>query len=172
MVDGEPGQGLELLADARSTDHLIRELQAAAEEGMSVVAVSPFRRSHGPGVRRVAELVEPLDRALRTTRVLVRQCSVSTYHHLPLPPAYALLAEELADAADEMAEDLSRNELAASARTALMGVARASGVVERSDLLVADAILAQLRSLIVDLLMVSGLDQLEATEAIPPPSGR
>ncbi len=41
MVDGEAERGLELLAHARSTDHLIRELQAAADEGMSVVASSP-----------------------------------------------------------------------------------------------------------------------------------
>src|ERR1700712_53369 len=36
MVDGVPERGLELLADARSTDVLIRELQDAADEGMAV----------------------------------------------------------------------------------------------------------------------------------------
>ena len=38
MVDGEVEHGLDLLADARSTDTLIRELQVAADEGMSVVS--------------------------------------------------------------------------------------------------------------------------------------
>lgn len=170
MRDGEPEQGLELLADARSTDHLIRELQAAADEGMSVVAASPFRRGHRVDVRRVAELVEPLDRALRTTRVLLRQCSVSSYHRLPVPTSYAALAEDLADAVDHMAAELQENRLSEGARPLLLAVADASGRVERSDLLVADAILAQLRSLVVDLLLVSGLGQLEATDAIPPPS--
>ncbi len=171
MRRGEIDAGLELLAEARSTDHLIRELQAAADEGMSVVALSPFRRRHGPDVRRVAELVEPLDRALRTTRVLVRQCTVAAYHQLPVPTSYALLSDDLARAVDLIAVDLADNRLATGGRPALLAVADASGRLERTELLVADAILAQLRSLVVDLLMVSGLDQLQATEAIPPPQG-
>ena len=73
MVDGEVDRALTLLAEARSTDHLIRELQDAADEGLAVVASSPFRVRHGPGLRQMAELVDPLDRALRSTRVLVRR---------------------------------------------------------------------------------------------------
>ena len=41
--------------------------------------------------------------------------------------------------------------------------------VERTDVLAAEAVLAQLRSVVVDLLMVSGLGQLESTDALPPP---
>lgn len=171
MRDGESDEALELLADARSTDHLIRELRDAADEGMSMVAVSPFRRGHAPGVRRVAELVEPLDRALRTTRVLVRQTSVSAYHRLPVPAGYADLTADLAAAVDLIAAELTENHLAVAARVPLLRVAEATGSLERSDLLVADAILAQLRSLVVDLLMVTGLEQLEATNSIPPPRG-
>ncbi len=36
-------------------------------------------------------------------------------------------------------------------------------------MLAAEAMLAQLRSVVVDLLMVTGLDQLESTDALPPP---
>ncbi|HYH35070.1 MAG TPA: FUSC family protein [Nocardioides sp.] len=56
MEEGEVEPALDLLADARSTDHLIRELQQAADEGLAVVASSPFRVRHRPGVRRMAEL--------------------------------------------------------------------------------------------------------------------
>ena len=73
MVDGDAERGLDLLDDARATDHLVRRLQAAADEGMAVVASSPFRVRHRPGIRRMADIVDPLDRALRSTRVLVRQ---------------------------------------------------------------------------------------------------
>ena len=65
--------------DARATDGLIRELQMAADEGMAVVTSSPFRVRHRPDIRRMADLVEPLDRALRSTRVLVRQTAVAAY---------------------------------------------------------------------------------------------
>ena len=50
---------------------LIRELQDAADEGLSVVASSPFRSGRPRAVRRMVDLVEPLDRAMRSTRVLV-----------------------------------------------------------------------------------------------------
>lgn len=100
MVDGDVERGLDLLDDARATDHLVRRLQAAADEGMAVVASSPFRVRHKPGIRRVADVVDPLDRALRSTRVLVRQVAVGAYRRRPVPPAYAALAEELAEAVD------------------------------------------------------------------------
>lgn len=45
----------------------------------------------------------------------------------------------------------------------------ATGVVERSEVLTAEAILAQLRAIVADLLMVTGMGQLEATDALPPP---
>ncbi len=36
-------------------------------------------------------------------------------------------------------------------------------------MLAAEVILAQIRSVIVDLLLLTGLDQLESTDALPPP---
>ncbi|MEJ7832008.1 MAG: FUSC family protein [Nocardioides sp.] len=169
MVDGEVERGLELLADARSTDHLIRELQDAADEGMSVVASSPFRVRHKGNLRRMAELVDPLDRALRSTRVLVRQTAITAYHRRPVPCAYSQLAHELADAADEIADELSADRMATAARPALLAVGEATGQVERTEVLAAEVILAQLRSIVADLLLLTGLDELESTDALPPP---
>ncbi len=171
MVDGVPSRALELLADARSTDYLIRELQDAADEGMAVVSSSPFRVRHRKDIRRMAELVEPLDRALRSTRVLVRQTAVAAYHHRHVPKSYSLLALDLADATDIVAEELAHDRMAVAAREPLLLVGEASGLVERAEALSAEVVLAQLRSVIVDLLLLTGLDQIESTEALPPPSG-
>ena len=169
MSDGEVERALELLADARSTDYLIRELQAAADEGLSVVASSPFRVRHKGDLRSMVELVDPLDRALRSTRVLVRQTAVSAYRRRPVPASYSLLALDLADAADVVADELAADRMATLARPALLAIGDASGRVERTESLTAEAILAQLRSVVVDLLMVAGLEQLEATDSLPPP---
>jgi uncharacterized membrane protein YgaE (UPF0421/DUF939 family) len=169
MMSGETDPALDLLADARSTDSLIRELQAAADEGMDVVASSPFRVRHRGQMRRMAELVDPLDRALRSTRVLVRQTAVAAYHRRPVPPAYAQLCEELADAADLIAAELADNRMASEAQEPLLRVGEATGRVGRSEELSAEVILAQVRSVIVDLLLLTGLDQLESTDALPPP---
>ena len=116
MVDGVAERGLELLADARATDSLIRELQDAADEGMAVVSSSPFRVRHRPDIRRMADLVEPLDRALRSTRVLVRQTAVAAYHDRHVPKSYSLLAIDLADAADMVADELAADRMAVAAR--------------------------------------------------------
>ena len=169
MTDGEVEVALDLLADARSTDHLVRELQDAANEGMSVVASSPFRIRHRGDMRRMSELVDPLDRALRSTRVLVRQTAVAAYHRRPVPTAYARLCVDLAAAVDVVREELDANRLAEAARGPLMEVADATGVVERSPVLSAEVILAQVRAVVVDLLLLTGLDPLEATDALPPP---
>lgn len=169
MTDGESDRALELLADARSTDYLIRELKDAADEGLSVVESSPFRVRHRDDLRKMAELVDPLDRALRSTRVLVRQTAVAAYHRRPVPKPYALLTFDLADAADEVARELSENRMATDAQPALLAVADATGMVDRTEVLAAEAILAQLRSVVVDLLMVTGMDQMQSTDALPPP---
>ena len=169
MTDGEVDRALDLLADARSTDYLIRELKDASDEGLSVVESSPFRVRHRDDLRKMAELVDPLDRALRSTRVLVRQTAVAAYLRRPVPTSYALLALDLADATDAVAEELAANRMAVAAQPALLAVAHATGSVERTDVLAAEAVLAQLRSVVVDLLMVTGMDQLESTDALPPP---
>lgn len=168
MVSGEVDPALDLLADARSTDYLIRELQDAANEGLSVVASSPFRIRHKGGLLRMAELVDPLDRALRSTRVLVRRTAVAAYHRRPVPHSYAELCNELADAADVVASELAANRMADTARPRLLSVGNDTATVERTDELSIEVVLAQIRSVVVDLLLLTGLDSLEATDALPP----
>ena len=169
MADGEVERALALLADARSTDYLIRELQAAADEGLSVVASSPFRVRHRGNLRRMVDLVDPLDRALRSTRVLVRQTAVAAYHPRAVPRSYSLLALDLADAADVVADELAADRMATAARAPLLAVGNATGQVERTEELAAEVVLAQIRSVVVDLLLLTGLDQVESTDALPPP---
>lgn len=169
LENGDVDPALDLLADARSTDTLIRELQLAADEGLSVVASSPFRIRHRGDVRQMADLVEPLDRALRSTRVLVRHTAVAAYHRRPVPTAYAGLARGLAEAVDEIAEELTANRMALRARPSLLAVGEATGQVERSEVLTATVVLAQLRSITADLLLLTGLGPLEASDALPPP---
>lgn len=168
-VDGDLDRALEMLSNARTTDPLIRELQAAADEGISVVASSPFRRRHKGQVRRMAELVEPMDRAMRNTRVLVRRVAVACYHRERVPRAYAVLCADLADATDEIAECLERDEMPVAARDALLRIGVGTSEVERGHDLSGEVMLAQIRSIIVDLLQITGLDVVEATDALPPP---
>jgi hypothetical protein len=115
---------------------------------------------------------EPLDRALRSTRVLVRRAAVSAYRGDVVPEGYYQLAFGLADAVDvveaELAAGLGPAGLSQEARSVLLAVGEHSAEVERTESLNAEVILVQIRSIIVDLLGVTGMGQFEATDALPP----
>lgn len=170
MTDGDVARALDLLADARSTDVLIRELQDASDEGLSVVASSPFRLRHRPGMRRMAELIEPLDLATRNTRVLVRRAAVAAHRHEPVPADYARLCSDLAGCAALIADELDADRTPDAVRPALLDVARATARAERSPELSAEVVLAQVRSITADLLRITGMGAVESTDAIPPAS--
>ena len=167
IVEGDVERALSMLQDARHTDELVVELRAASDEGLSVVRSSPFRRRHRGRVRAMAELVEPLDFALRNTRVLVRRAAVASYRHEPIPASYAELLDDLAECTDAVADELAAGRQAESVRQRLVALGRATTRVERTSDLSAEVILAQIRSLIADLLAVSGMDPLAATDQIP-----
>jgi uncharacterized membrane protein YgaE (UPF0421/DUF939 family) len=168
MEEGDVESTLELLSDARSTDVLIGELRNAAEEGVSVVRASPFRLRQRGEVRRVIELVEPLDLALRNTRVLVRRAAVAAYRGDPVPSGYPAICRDLADAIDAVAGRLRGDGRLAEEQPRLIAVAESTSTAERSETLSAEVVLAQLRSLVADLLRLTGMDPLESTDAIPP----
>lgn len=168
ISDGDVERAMAVLRDARSTDELVVELRAAADEGLSVVRSSPFRRRHRGRVRAMAELAEPLDFALRNTRVLVRRVAVAAYRREPIPASYATLLEDLAECTDAISDELGEGRAATSVRDRLVALARATTEVERSSDLSAEVVLAQVRSLVADLLAVTGMDPLAATDQIPP----
>ncbi len=168
LEDGDVERALASLRDARATESLVSELRAAADEGLSVVASSPFRIRHRGQVRQMADLVEPLDFALRNTRVLARRVAVACYRREPVPAGYSALVRDLADRSDEVATELRLGRTPEAARPPLLELGRASAHVPRSSDLSAEVVLAQVRSIIADLLAVSGMDPLDATDAIPP----
>lgn len=165
--DADAVHGMAVLADARSTDPLVRQLQAAADEGISVVASSPFRMRHREQVRAMSDLIEPLDRALRSTRVLVRQVAVAAYRGQPVPEEYADLALDLARATDSVAAELKANRMAVAVRPQLLELGERSSMLPRSAVLNAEGVLLQLRSVIVDLLQLTGMGPFESTDALP-----
>nr|WP_223128539.1 FUSC family protein [Terrabacter sp. MAHUQ-38] len=166
--DGDVELAAEVLASARGTESLLRELRAAADEGLSVLTSSPFKRHHAVGVRKMVDLVEPLDRAMRSTRVLVRRVTVAVGRGESLPPGYETLLLELAGATDVMGRALSENASAEIGRSALLVVAAGTGEVPRTPSLATETVLAQIRSTVVDLLQVTGLDVDQAIAALPP----
>ncbi|HWU22022.1 MAG TPA: FUSC family protein [Nocardioides sp.] len=172
MTDADFDHALSALSEARGTDRLVGQLKVAAGEGLSLVASSPFRRRrHGPTVRKLAEIVDPLDFALRNTRVLLRRVAVATYRSEPLPPQYADAARGLAAQVDVVAAELAAGHTVEGAREGLIRFGESTSLLPRTVELSGEVVLAQLRSITADLLACAGLDPVEATEAIPPLGG-
>ncbi|MBK8469164.1 MAG: FUSC family protein [Candidatus Phosphoribacter sp.] len=165
--DGDVERAIDVLAAARETDPLVRELQAAADEGMAVIASTPWSRSEASSVRTIASIVEPLDRAIRSTRVLVRRVSIATHHHVVIPAAMIALVNDLADAVDVLNRAWGENRSAEFARPAFVALAESSSLIDPGEYH-STVLLAQIRSLIVDLLELSGLDHEDAVAAVPP----
>ncbi len=166
--DGDVDRAVATLGRARHEESSLTDLRAAASEGLDIVHTSPFRRHRNVEVRRMADLVVPLDRALTNARVLVRRSVQLARSGHRLPDAYAELVEQLASAVDEIEAELRIGRMPVAARHALAGVALASAAVPRSHELSAEVILAQVRSIVVDLLQATGVDADEALALVPP----
>lgn len=161
-----------VLASARGTEALLTELRTAADEGLGVLVSSPFSRGHAPGMRRMVDLIEPLDRAMRSTRVLVRKVAVAVELGKQLPREYRSVIEDLATATDVIARALAENASPEVGRLPMRRVAVATSKLPRTASLATETVLAQLRSVVIDLLQVTGLDVHDAIAAIPPERGR
>jgi uncharacterized membrane protein YgaE (UPF0421/DUF939 family) len=165
--DVDLDQASDTLNRARETESSLNELRVAATEGLEVVRSSPFRRRNRPHVRSIAEVVEPLDRALRNTRVMIRRIEVSARLGETMPPDYLAILDRLADAADEMAKELAANRSPEAAQPQLIEIAEETADASEPLTLSAAVVLGQMRSLVVDLLQLSGLTHHEAVSAIP-----
>jgi uncharacterized membrane protein YgaE (UPF0421/DUF939 family) len=166
--DGDLDRAVATLRRARDEESSLTDLRAAAAEGLDIVQSSPFRRRREDDVRRIADLVVPLDRALTNARVLVRRSVSLARNGIRLPREYAELVERLAAAVDEIEAELRIGRMATAARGALVEVAHASATLPRSQELSVEVILAQVRSIVVDLLQVTGLDSDTALGQVPP----
>ena len=161
-------QASDTLDEARETEQLLNDLRAAASEGLEVVRSSPFRRGSKEHVASIAEVVAPLDRALRDTRVLIRRIVVSARLGETMPPDYLLLLDEIAQATDDIAERMSQNHSPEGTQSRLMDIVGATADSSEPLTLSAAVVLGQIRSLLVDLLQLAGLTQHEAVSAVPP----
>lgn len=160
-------QATRTLERARQTEARLVALRTASIEGLDVVRVSPLYRRQRGEVRMLAELMTPLDRAVRNVRVLVRRLLAAVRQEESLPEPLLDLVADLADATTTLAEQLAVGAEGDVAVGRLEDVAEASADVPLSTLS-ADVVLGQVRSAVVDLLQVAGLEPGDARSRVPP----
>ena len=154
----------EVLDRARAEADQLDLIQEAAAEGLAVVRHSPFRRRQLGAALAYAELTEPLDRASRNLRVLARRSLVAVWQGDQVPIPYLDLLETTAAQAERVALDLHEGKLPISARKGLIAAAQESSQLEVTGGINAIVILAQARSMLVDLLELTGLEYADARE--------
>jgi hypothetical protein len=118
-------------------------------------------------VQAIADLLEPLDRAVRNLRVLARRAAVATWREEPVPTAYVSLLSSLADVTAEVADELQERRLPVQARAGLVRIGELSAVVDPGAGLSSEVMRGQIRSMVVDLLMLTGVSHLEARDLVP-----
>ncbi|CAA9410437.1 MAG: hypothetical protein AVDCRST_MAG75-2712 [uncultured Propionibacteriaceae bacterium] len=156
-----------VLDQARRGERDLAALEEAVKEGLAVVRYSPFRRSQVSSVESYGGLYEPLDRANRNLRVLARRCAVSLWRRQTVPSSYLAMMAALAETAQFMGNELYDGRLPTAGRERLLELGRQSSHLVLNENLSAVVILAQLRSIVTDLLELTGLSYAEARAAIP-----
>lgn len=156
-----------VLQQARAAERDLEGMEEAAKEGLAVVRHSPFRRRDLPAVQAYAELAVPLDRASRNLRVLARRSAVALWREEQVPLAYLVLIGETAEVVRFMGSELYDRRLPVAARDRLVNLGVSSSHLKLAQSLSSVVILAQLRSMITDLLELTGMTYAEARLLMP-----
>jgi uncharacterized membrane protein YgaE (UPF0421/DUF939 family) len=155
------------LRRARASESMLDDLRSAADEGVAVVRMSPFRRRHRGRVQQIADLVVPADRAIRNIRVLVRRSAVSVWRDEQMPDEYPMLLERLADGTRLIAESLFEPAADVAAHRVLGELGRRTAEMPLPAGLSAVVVLGQIRSTVVDLLELTGTSYDDARKLVP-----
>jgi uncharacterized membrane protein YgaE (UPF0421/DUF939 family) len=156
-----------VLEQAEAAEKDLAAFDVAAAEGLEVVRHSPLRRRQRRLAIALSDLHVPLDSASRNLRVLARRCAVAIWRGDAVPVEYQDLIRRLAAACRWIASEFSERRLPTAAQDHLREIGEATSHVQLSDSMSAVVILAQIRSLVADLMQLSGMDYLEARELIP-----
>lgn len=163
----------EALRQARGSQAAINAMIAAAKSGQEEVAVSPFLWSSKARVRSFVRILHPVDNAMRNTRVLARRAQVLIEDGDEVSEAQIQLIDDLVTVTSAVAAIYDRRGAASEAaeipelvRTLQTMAARAGLSVAEGKVLSAQVVLAQTRSIIVDLLQVCGMSRASAVASL------
>jgi uncharacterized membrane protein YgaE (UPF0421/DUF939 family) len=156
------------LARARASQPLIDELRGALRGGHEVTRVSPPLRRRRRELGRFAELAERADYAMRNARVLVRRTFTALSDDEPAAPELADVLNELATAVRVLTVQLGRDGKRELAREPVLEVVQHAQALEGTFMPGPSevVIVAQLRSIALDLLQATGMSRAEARAAM------
>lgn len=157
----------EALERARNTQSGIDAMRSDISGGQEISRISPLHWAGRSRLDRIAAVADPIDNAVRNVRVLTRRAASSTERGQKIKPEIVDLIAQLGHAFDVlndmMMADPGQMPDQAEAARVLRSIARRTKpeLVEGSELS-ETVVLAQVRSTLVDLLMVCGLSRVSA----------
>lgn len=156
----------ESLDDARATEDDLRALRGFAADSVEIATYTPWYRSRRPEMQEVAAQLEPIDRAVRNARVLLRRAAISVQIEEPVPEEYVELIWELAHVTEDFAHYLATGERDDSLEGVLWNLSQRSARPAAGAQLSAEVIRAQIRSILVDYYMLLGYSAQEAQNTV------
>lgn len=159
----------QILDRARDTEDTLTKLRGYVADSRDLAAVSFWYRGHREDIEEVAGLLEPLDRAIRNARVLIRRSTVMLQLGDPVPASYVHDIARLADAIEHLGLDLLTGDYAQDLERRLLVISIETLKSDRAATLSAEVVRAQIRSIEVDLLMMLGLTVEQAQEHVRHP---
>jgi uncharacterized membrane protein YgaE (UPF0421/DUF939 family) len=175
LRDQDADAGLAALQRARQTQPLIDSLRGALHGGREVATVSPLHRRRRRVLAGYGELAERADYAMRNARVVARRAYAALLDGEPPVPGLPDVLRELAGAVDRVTDELRREGDLTRARAAVVDVVVHAKVMssqiesstDTASLGTSEHVLvAQIRSIALDLLQATGLSRAEARAAM------
>lgn len=161
----------------RRSQASVNKLETAASSGKEATTISPFLWGDRARVRSLYRILAPVDNVIRNARVLARRAVVLTEDNDTVSDEQIHVIEEIADIAlrlsdlyehhKEISEALEIPELVNRLRQ--LGSEVGEDIAE-DRVLSAQVILAQSRSIIVDLLQICGMSRESAVAVLVPTS--
>lgn len=167
----------ETLSAIRNSQTDVDKLKTAATSGREQASISPFQWSNRGRIRSLFRILPPVDNAIRNSRVLARRALVLTQDGDQVSADQIEIIEEIAAIALSLSDLYERHREVSEAteipdlvrRLRLLG-SRVGTEVAEGQVLSAQVILAQSRSIIVDLLQVCGMSRESAVAVLVPTS--
>ncbi|MGO1053983.1 FUSC family protein [Crossiella sp. CA198] len=165
----DPGQAAAALSRARKTTKAFEDFRTALDTGAEIARIAPIRWRRRADLDNYLAAAVPLDHAMRNTRVLIRRALAALRDGEPAPAELPAVLTKLADAVDLLRAELAAGDEPLAARQLALEAAK-----EASVALIGEGgfsvrvVVAQLRSLAVDLLQATGVSRDDAIAALPP----
>ncbi|SER35764.1 Uncharacterized membrane protein YgaE, UPF0421/DUF939 family [Lentzea albida] len=158
-----------VLAELRTSQTTIDDYKSALQTGSEIAKIAPIRWRSKDELSRYQTAAGPVDYAIRNTRVLARRTMAALKADERIPDGVPDVLKEYADAVDCLRGELEKGNEPKATREAVRDAAR-SLTARRlgGDGFSSKVVLAQIRSVAVDLLQATGVSRSEAMEALPP----